>query len=429
MGDQLNLYAAHPDLSLSGKRAVYVRIFSLSVIFYAAVMLWGYTSVLPPIAKTIKQVLDYAVLAVCFLGMMSGRMKYRVQFLIIPLIYWLIYFFYRYQSSEVSPDTLNMLQLVFLGFLYPREMVWLFVVYRKTLIVVSCLGIIAYLAFFFFPALPHQVSTYYLDASDPDPNNFYVNYYFSVILNGIQGVRLCGLFDEPGRFGTQLALLLIVDNMRLSKKGNLVMFIACLMTLSVAAVFLMVMYVLLTSNKNPKIVLFFCIVALGFIFLLPLIMTDDSALNFFLGRFQFEDGQFAGDNRMNDEVRGLMRMQFSHMDTAIFGYGTGSLAAKGFTTLSFLMYVFMYGIVGTIVMFVPPIWVALKYCKMNRTALLYLFCYCVSLYQRPHLFTLSYFVLLFGGIFLLANKYDLHSKPIPLRHGREKCLGLYNAGL
>jgi len=380
-------------------RQVGVYIIAFIVSASALGMLWGYTSVLPAYARTVKQLLDYLLIILCFFGLaFRSDARIRYSFFLMPIVYWLIYSMHRYGGGRLNLDILNVLEIMAIGLFYPNEWVIILKIYRKTLVAVSFLGIIAYMGFFFIPSLPHIVSEYYLDAMGRGMGNLYYNYYFSVVLVGVDGIRLCGLFDEPGRFGTILALILIADNLNLRRIGNIIMLAAALFTQSVAAVAIIVIYACFVSIKNIKVGIAVLLLAIFVVYVLPGLLPEDYKFTQMLERFQFVDGKMVGNNRDNSEVDRLMQMQMQDQWASLVGYGTGAVVAFRFTTLSFLNYVFQYGIIGTALMFTPPIILALRYCQRNYIALVYVVCFCISLYQRPHLYTLSYFILLFGGI-------------------------------
>ena len=95
----------------------------------------------------------------------------------------------------------------------------------------SILGIIASFSFIFKLGLPYEIVPYYFG------DEYYINYYFAYLYwGGSEGVvfRLCGLFNEPGYFGTVSAILLINEKLHLKRISNLLLFIAGFFTFSAA---------------------------------------------------------------------------------------------------------------------------------------------------------------------------------------------------
>lgn len=398
-------------------------LFAFIVFTSAFPMLFGgYTSAFP-ILKVVKQLLDYTIILLCFGGFFLLRHnRFSWAFFLIPFTYWLIYFFNRYNGVQPPFDFLNILELVLLGFLYPTELIFLLKVYRKALVFTSMAGIIAYVSFFAIPAMPHTISVYYLDEMGRSQGNLYYDYYYAIVFVGKQGIRLCGLCDEPGRFGTMLALMLIIEKLNFRRWGNIVILIACVLTLSLAAIVIIVLYAIVMSVRSPKVGVVLGVIVLVLIYVIPELASNNEGFDKIAERLQFVDGKMSGDNRTGDDVLRLMKMQMSSISTALWGYGTGSLLPMGFTTLVFLNYVFSYGVVGATIMFIPPLLLALKYTRMNYAALVYWACFILSLYQRPHLYTIQFFILLYGGILYTVyekaksvNSYS-NTEMSPIKH-------------
>lgn len=95
------------------------------------------------------------------------------------------------------------------------------------------LGIVAYFDFLLGLGLPHSIEEYYIQRDNAN----YINYTFAYLFVEFDGIRLCGLFNEPGAFGTFLALFLILDGFNYKHYGNYLLLIAGCLTLSMAFLF------------------------------------------------------------------------------------------------------------------------------------------------------------------------------------------------
>ena len=122
--------------------------------------------------------------------------------------------------------------------------------YRKYLVFIAAVGIIACLDFFVLHILPHSIVPYY---GNNEGGAFYVNYLLSYIIwySG-DSFRLCGTFNEPGAFGTTMAIMLVMDKINLRRWSNVVMLIACCLTFSMACFAILLIGALLYSLKNVK---------------------------------------------------------------------------------------------------------------------------------------------------------------------------------
>lgn len=123
-------------------------------------------------------------------------------------------------------------------------------IYRKYLVFIAAIGIIACLDFFVLHVLPHSIVPYYGANSG---GAFYVNYILSYIIwySG-DTFRLCGTFNEPGIFGTTMALMLVMDRINLRRWSNIILLTACCLTFSMACFAILLIGGLLYSLKDVR---------------------------------------------------------------------------------------------------------------------------------------------------------------------------------
>lgn len=217
-------------------------------------------------------------------------------------------------------------------------------------------------------------------------------------------LKLCGIYDEPGRVGTLCGLILTSEQFKLKKrKSNIILLIAGVMTFSLAFYFIIGIYFVIKGmvNKQKGIFIILSIVAVYIIFInFP--FTNSDMLQFQM-RFKFANGTLVGDNRTNESYMNLVINGFGkNLKTILFGQGAGSLAAiQAMNTIdgsSFYSLLYDYGIVG---FFAQIIWIIL-YCLQEKTKRIYclpiLFIYLANMYQRPSMFSFTFMLVLFGGI-------------------------------
>lgn len=268
----------------------------------------------------------------------------------------------------------------------------------KVIIVIEALfGIVSYILFVTNILPPLSAVDFYEEGS----TNLYVNYYYLSVLYVTPSsllCRLCCLFNEPGWLGTFCALFLIVDKCNLKRIGNIIIFIAGILAFSLAFWILLVLYVfirLISERKWFYLLLFALIIFIFYYYNLGEFSTNNEAIDRLLSRFVFEDGEFAGDDRTSDDFMLIYDEVKSNLSKLLFGVGryVGDTGSS-----SYIQLIVNYGIIGTLLFLFPLLVISLKYIKNNKYALCLLVCFMASIFQRPTVITLAYFIILFGGI-------------------------------
>jgi len=235
-----------------------------------------------------------------------------------------------------------------------------------------------------------------LNPAKAESNNFYYKFPGSVVTAHHLDeplFRLCGMFDEPGVVGTLSVLFLVADSVNLKKWQNLVMFIAGLMSLSMAFFILISLYFILRFSSFYKQILLICFVSIAIFFTLPEAMQDQLDVRVF-NRLSISDMSLSGDNRGN----AILEKKWQNwVDSAwtelLFGvsyqvYPDGSsswktlLITKGMVGLATLL-----GIICLLTYRYYHGW----------GSLVLLIIFCLSMYQRPFVWTLPSLMILTGG--------------------------------
>lgn len=322
----------------------------------------------------------------------SGFKKNKTGLYLIPILFWII----DYLSPATNTSVFSLLATFTVVFycledLNTQALSYLFL--RVAIVIMSVFGIIAYLFYISGFIQPFSMVDFYEEGS----TNLYANYYFSYLYVAAGGAlcRLCGLFNEPGWMGTLCALILIVERMNLRRIGNIVIFVAGFLSYSMAFWLLIGIFVVLHSIMSFNKYSVFAIV---FLLLVPVIVsniqTDNENVLRLLSRFAFENGSLAGDDRTTDELMFLWLEVLSDPMKLLFGIGR---SIEHTTASSFLQLFVQYGIVGTAVVFIPLFVLALKNCAKNKSAIVLLLCFFASIYQRPQVISLGFFIVLIGG--------------------------------
>ena len=117
-----------------------------------------------------------------------------------------------------------------------------------------------------------------------------------------------------------------------------------------------------------------------------------------IGRLKIENGNLIGNNRVNLELENQLEIMFHTGVDWLFGYGGGYCKAFGIKAVSYKIYLLEYGMIGMLIIYGLPLISAFFMSKGNRYAVVAIIIFFVSVYQRPHIYTLPFFVSLFGGI-------------------------------
>ena len=315
--------------------------------------------------------------------------------LLLPVfVWWIIQYFDVDNMSESTLNLLTVLSMVALWLATPTERRSAFEYYRYFLVASSFYGIIVFIAF----VLPLNISYEVVPFYGIDTNVTYINYYLAyLIVHVIEGVRLCGLYNEPGYLGTFIGLFLFADGYNLKRKSNYILIIAGCLTFSVAFFVTIVLGLVMLSYKKKKVIISLIAVAAIFFFVLPNIDLGDGALNTFYERFRIEDGKIVADNRSGG-FDDMFSRAMSNPDRWLWGYGTGSLVGKITAVASYKTYIYQYGYFGAFLMWCVLFFVGVRLSQRNAKAIMFLLLFFANVYQRPHIFTFSYFILLYGGI-------------------------------
>lgn len=278
-----------------------------------------------------------------------------------------------------------------------------FCYFRIMFVIMSFCGIIAYFLYIFDLYPPLSFENMY-----DGTRHQYANYGLAYLFVPTMGLtRLCGLFNEPGYFGTIGALVLIADKCRVNK-CNIIIFFSCILSFSVAFFVLIFFFIFLQSffKKNYSIIFF--ILIFGYIIYIVLSsLLDSDYLEMFIDRFMIEDGKLAGDLRISDNLDLFWTEICNDTEKSLFGLGkllppTGSSSYK--------ILVIKHGIIGVFLIFAPFLFAAFSLCKKNTNAIILCTAFIISIYQRPQIFTLVYFLVLIGGI--------IHLKKINIKNNR-----------
>ena len=322
----------------------------------------------------------------------------------IPMIIFIIISsFHTYDGSiSFSEFLFSLLWIIFA--LAPDNIKKRTFIYFKNAFIIICIaGIICYLSYDLNLFLPYKVVNYYNNNAIVEN---YIDYKFIFLYrasSSISLVRLCGICNEPGYFGTICALILCASSLNLKKKSNIIILIAGFLTFSLAFIITLVIYLLLKYLKDVRTVILTVLLTCFYLFLLPNIYTGNPTIDRFIQRMTITDEGLAGDNRTTDELEYVFDDVVKNKP--LFGYGEGYLKTQNLKggVSSYKTYIIQYGFVGCILLWGSLLLAAL-YKNKNYLSIIYIIAFFVNIYQRPNIMTLQYQILLFGGLAFINAK-------------------------
>ena len=242
--------------------------------------------------------------------------------------------------------------------------------------------------------LPH----FYLD-SVSDQKTFDIYPFMTYVYNSadINSGRFTGLFDEPGVVGTICASILILNKFDYKNIFNIPIFIAGILSLSLAAMLMCAFYVIIFGNLQVKIGVSIIVIAL-FYYLSSL----DIVQQYVFSRFDTDSGLFV-NNRTSENFSYVFK-QFLHSNDVFLGNGYGAAAEKDPSGASYKHLIYDFGIVffvSYIIAYVRLAFLNIKDKKYILVALLLLFS---ILYQRPFLYNIAYSFILITAIAYNNNR-------------------------
>lgn len=320
--------------------------------------------------------------------------------LLIPILYYLLTFV-NYYTGELPIFTVLTI-LVFM-LMSDEQKKHIYICFKWVMVIAAAAGIMCFIAYMLHISALYKTVPYYTQQGRSVYISFKIIYLY--VNTGATRVRLCGFMNEPGMFGTFLALLLCADKVNLRKKANFIMFVAGCLTFSMAFFLLIFFYLIYLGRKRPAIALFLLTVWLFIFFIAPNIDWGNGNIANLMMRFSFSNGKLNGNNRTNMEYD-LIFNKWLKSGKLLWGYGRGYSAAMTDRSLSYKSYLMDYGIIGFCIAYVPLMFYAIKKAIRNTDMLFFVFCFFISVYQRPNIYSLAYFVVLLGGLEVQTNKTD-----------------------
>jgi len=312
---------------------------------------------------------------------------------LFPVLCFILHITDVYDRNHYSANALLFLNISLFAFITDRELLKAFNI-LKVFFVVSCaFGIVAYISYMFHLGLPYTTVPYYTEDSA-----VYVDYHFAYIVDKIGIIRLCGLLNEPGFLGTLVSFFLITDGYNLKKISNIIMFTAGLFSLSSAFFIISFVYFVLIYFKSVKGLTILLISAVSIRFFL--LNTDNEMIS------AMTISKFSGnllELRSNEYIERALTRLFETGDF-LWGYGNGYKAAHFPEGASIKTSIIDFGLLGTAFLYLPLLLLSSIKAGSIREKRIFVLCFFISILQRYNIFTVIYFLILFGGMVYIQSK-------------------------
>jgi hypothetical protein len=161
--------------------------------------------------------------------------------------------------------------------------------------------------------------------------------------------QACGAFTEPGHYGIFLGLFLLAEKLNFKKKGNVILLIAGLFTLSAAFVFILLLgifYNYFSKNKitAKNISLTILIISTGLFF----VLSDTGIAQ--MVRYAIYERHFQGVNSITDirtsQVFIVEFNRFLQSDNVFWGYKGTDISEIIERQSNFTAFIFRYGFIA-----------------------------------------------------------------------------------
>lgn len=364
--------------------------------------------------ETLRKILRLALYGIAGISFVLNIIPlFRIRtigiFNILAMIPVIMFYFISKINAFQSNNTVSTLHLIYwlLFCLSSREVQYgTFIILKKIWCVICIVGIICFLSYKFGKFIPHQEKAYYINNKLASYIDFKCIYLYKI--NNM--IRLCGICNEPGYFGTFCALILCASKLNLKDKNNIIIFAAGILTFSVAFLIIILVYLLLKSWKNWKAFVAILMLLIVYIYVIPNLNVSNESINRLLNRITFEDNELKGNNRSNTKLDNILK--YSLKETPWFGKGKGYIEYASITAVStYKTYVIEYGIIGCLLIWGTLLISVLYKNTRNLDVIFFIAVFFLSIYQRPNIMTLPYEILLYGGIlYIKDNKKEQQPK-------------------
>lgn len=361
---------------------VYLFFFKLGlfVIFLQSMLAWFFWDMMVPIT-----VITFIVV-VWFILIQRTQFQFKTVY-IFPLFFLALIEWYVVANTTGNALIYAVMQMVIVGsvlWLKDRTKQELLSFFTNGFALILLISIVFWLLFLAGVSLPHV----YVVRGD-DAYTFDNYYFFLFNTDPHQNIflpRFSSVFVEPGHLGMISSFLLYANRFNLKKIAVWIIFIASILSFSLAAYVLMLMAFLVLVFVNSRRPWLYLFLFFGVIFSVSIFFSnynngDNTVNKLILERLQYDNGDFKGDNRYGVGFDAFYD-EFINTENFYTGIGAQSFDSMGFNASGYKTFLVEYGMMGTILVFF--LYFFFTYAYRNLYAWGFFLLYAASFLQRPY---------------------------------------------
>lgn len=366
------------------------------------------------IVLTLGTFITFTLLAFSFTNMRRARIiRLEYSGIIVLAVFLVTLFLMHFLSADKVTELLKISSFVLLLVLVSEETLWQsFGYFRFAFVLIVAPSIVLY--FFNLLGVPpfggFETPTHEGKVAS---GMRYGNYLFGyMIFKGGEPIyRLSALFDEPGVVGTFSAFLLAATRFKLDAQ-NVIIFIAAILSWSLAFIVLAVIYLLFA---RPRL-LFILLLILG---VLVFLAADNPMVQkLLINRLLISDEGVSGDNRTTIWFD-LKFIELLFSNNIYFG-NTETAYQLGYYVSSWKTLIFDYGLIGmaSILLFLVMLFRLKKKNiispKDTKGCYVFMFMYLASIYQRPGVIDVAPLFILAAGVSFMVIESNKRARKLAI---------------
>jgi hypothetical protein len=350
------------------------------------------------VEDTIRPILAIIVLIICLFNISKEKGTFWI-FLCFALAYiWAVVFVDR--SGIVT--LFNFLAFAFIPILRKDLVFETYKTFYRLIVFFLSLSIVNYL----FVRIGLTFGGIEIEPLNSLKSYKYIMYMFLVEPSGGSG-RFHGLWDEPGFIGTICGLLLVAERMNLRKKGNWIILIGGLLSLSFYFYLALIMGLVLFSSRLKRKWL-----VMVFFFTAFLVAYNNTFLyNTIWYRFEWdeEEGTLAGDNRNTGSLTSYYE---SIKGTPAWFTGVGTSVAKDYAgSASLKLIIVKHGFIFVFLMLSGFAILSLREIRNKLMWLAFFIFFVLTLYQRPGFYN-TYSIFFYAMVIYVFGSLETEKQTI-----------------
>ena len=336
-----------------------------------------------------------------FVGLRTKIFQRNKSSIIVSLLFLFLYLWLSKHSNifgslELVIQWLILCYIVSLQYEYKIQLIDFITKWFAILMSISLVAYILFLSGVPFPGTIVEYQQYFMD-----------NHYFFLQK---EMFRFQSVFLEPGHMTMGLAPLLFINKYNLKNRYVLILFIAQMLSLSLAGYMMMIIgysILFLSDKQSKKSKLISVLLSVILISSIASFMQNSFENNIFddliFRRMQFENGHFVGDNRSSIYLDRQFEDVVSSSDILTGRYFNAEMSEKG--VAGYKKFIVQFGLIGCVLLILSFFsTLKLLVCKYRRNAFLLVIMILLLLLQNAYPTWWCIVIATICGIAFMQNK-------------------------